>query len=153
MLNNKKGMQTIIEPGNSYKADTTIIGSGANFNGTLNCSGTIRIDGIFEGELNIDGNIIVGESGRIKGNIRAGKITIAGTVDGDVHCSGTLELMSGGKLYGDMEVKGINIEDGAIFDGKCTMLKQPAEQEEEITHEKKDQKEDSGTGGTANQQV
>lgn len=130
MLNSKRNIQTIIEPATNSKTDTTIIGSGANFNGTLNSSGIIRIDGTFEGELNIDGSVIVGESGKIKGNIKTSKITIAGTVDGNIHCSGTLELMSSGKLYGDMEVKGVNIEDGAIFDGKCTMIRPSIEPEQ-----------------------
>lgn len=129
MLSGKRNMQTIIEPGANPRADTTIIGSGADFNGTLNSPGIIRIDGSFEGELNVDGSVIVGESGKIKGNIKTSKITIAGTVDGNIHCSGTLELMSSGKLYGDMEVKGVNIEDGAIFDGKCTMIRPPSEPE------------------------
>lgn len=139
MLMNKKNMQNIIEPNTNSRTDTTIIGSGANFNGTLNSSGIIRIDGNFEGELNIDGNVIVGESGRIKGNIKASKITIAGTVDGNIHCSDTLELMASGKLYGDMEVKGVNIEDGAIFDGKCTMIRPSNEPEEEVTQGNEDQ--------------
>jgi cytoskeletal protein CcmA (bactofilin family) len=122
MFGNKKGSQTVIESSSSFKADTTIIGTSSNFNGTLNSAGVIRIDGVFGGELNIDGNVIVGENGKINGNVRASKVTIAGTVEGNVYCSGTLELTSSGKLYGDIEVKTINIEDGAIFEGKCTMV-------------------------------
>lgn len=135
MLNSKKNVQNIIESGANYRSDTTIIGSGANFNGTLNSSGIIRIDGNFEGEINIDGNVIVGESGRIKGNIKASKITIAGTVEGNIHCNGTLVLMASGKLYGDTEVKGISIEDGALFDGKCMMIKQSAAPENEALND------------------
>lgn len=122
MFTSKNDSQTVIESSSGFKADTTIIGASSNFNGTLNSTGVIRIDGVFGGELNIDGNVIVGESGKINGNIKASRVTIAGTVEGNIYCSGTLELTSSGKLYGDIEVRTINIEDGAIFEGKCTMV-------------------------------
>lgn len=124
MLNNKKGSQSIIENTPVNKADTTIIGSSSKFDGTLNTSGVVRVDGYFGGELNVEGSLIVGENGYIKGNINSDKVTIAGKVEGNIHCSGCLELTASGKLHGDIEVKNISIEDGAIFDGKCIMIQQ-----------------------------
>lgn len=134
MFTSKKGPSTVSEPANSLKRDTTIIGESSNFNGTLNSSGIIRVDGKFEGQLNADGNVIIGESGVIKGNINSSKVTIAGKVEGNINCSGLLELTSSGKLFGDIEVKNINIEDGAIFQGKCMMVQTtgaPQEDEED----------------------
>lgn len=122
MLGSKKNQQFVIEPATNNKSDTTIIGSGTNFDGTLNSSGIVRIDGTFTGELHVDGSILVGESGKIKGNIKVSKITIGGVVEGNIHCSDTLDLMASGKLHGDIEVKGVNIENGATFDGKCMMI-------------------------------
>lgn len=124
MFNSKKGPQSPIENVSPTKTETTIIGSGSKFDGTLNTSGIVRVDGYFGGELVIEGNTIVGESGYIKGNIRAEKVTIAGKVEGNIWCSGGLELTASGKLYGDIEVKSISIEDGAIFEGKCIMTQQ-----------------------------
>lgn len=122
MFNNKKGSQSIPESIQSGKADTTIIGSSSLFEGKLKSIGIIRVDGSFSGELSVEGSVIVGDGGLIKGNVKADKITIAGKVEGNIYCSGTLELTPNGKLYGDIEVKSISIEDGAVFQGKCTMI-------------------------------
>lgn len=137
MLGSKKNQQYVIESSTNNKSDTTIIGSNTNFDGTLNSSGIVRIDGTFTGELHVDGSILVGESGKIKGNIKASKITIGGVVEGNIHCSDTLDLMASGKLHGDIEVKVVNIENGATFDGKCMMISDnnTADQEAEISEE------------------
>lgn len=126
--NNKKSSQTVVESSPGNKADTTIIGSSSNFEGTLKSTGIVRVDGIFSGELNVDGNVIIGENGYIKGNINSNKVTIAGEVQGDVYCSGYLELTSSGRLRGDIEVKNVSIEDGAVFEGKCTMIQPSSSQ-------------------------
>lgn len=123
MFGNKKNSQMDINVPTSSRTATTIISSGSDFNGTLNASGIVRIDGVFSGDMNIDGSLIIGESGCIKGNIKAEKVTIAGKVEGNIYLEGTLELASSGRLFGDIEIKGINITDGAIFQGKCIMIK------------------------------
>ena len=128
MFNNKKSSQTIIETSSNNKADTTIIGSSSSFDGKLVSTGIVRIDGILSGELDVDGNIIVGENGYIKGNIRSNKVIIAGKVEGNVYSSGSLELTSSGKVYGDIEVRNVTIEDGAVFEGKCTMIQSTSSQ-------------------------
>lgn len=124
MFNNKKGPQASYDAMPPGKADTTIIGSGSKFDGTLNTNGIVRVDGIFSGELHVEGNIIIGENGYIKGNIKSDKVTIAGKVEGNIWCSGCVELTASGRLYGDIEVKNIIIEDGAVFEGKCIMSQQ-----------------------------
>lgn len=124
MFNSKKTAPIMTDTGTPNKSDTTILGSGTSFDGTMNSTGIVRVDGAFSGEMNVEGSVIIGESGYVKGNIRSGKVTIAGKIEGNVFCSTTLELTPSGKLFGDVEVKTINIEDGAIFQGKCTMLQE-----------------------------
>lgn len=126
MFNIKKNSFAEFDSVQGGKSDTTIIGSSSHFEGKLNSKGIIRVDGSFSGELNIEGDVIIGEGGNVKGTMRASKVTIAGSVEANVHCDGNLELTSNGKLYGDIEVRAIRIEDGAIFQGRCTMINEPA---------------------------
>jgi cytoskeletal protein CcmA (bactofilin family) len=101
-----------------------VIGSCSTFNGTLNSTAIVRVDGVFNGEINAEEGVIIGEGGYVKGNIKSSKVTIAGKIEGNVFCSNFLELTSSGKLLGDVKVKTLNIEEGAIFQGKCTMVQQ-----------------------------
>lgn len=99
----------------------TIIGSLTSIEGNLNASGTIRIDGRYNGDVITEIDVIVGETGVIKGNITAINITISGVVVGNMKCSGLLEILPTGQLVGDIEAKNISINTGAIFKGNCIM--------------------------------
>jgi len=105
---------------NTDKVDT-IIGKDTEFNGTLQAKGVIRIDGKVDGEVLTQGDIIVGETGKIIGDVKARHITLAGEMHGNAIVEGRLEIISTGKLFGDIEVSSLVINDGAVFDGKCEM--------------------------------
>ena len=59
--------------------------------------------------------------GKIKGNISAQSVIISGEVDGDITVTGKLELLSSGKIAGDIVAGSLVIDEGASFDGRCTM--------------------------------
>ena len=67
----------------------------------------------------------IGKKGKIKGNIAAESVSVAGSVDGDVVCSRAIEVLAGGRLAGNIRTPSLRIEEGALFDGGCSML--PAE--------------------------
>ncbi len=104
------------------KGVDTIIGRETQITGRLVAGGTIRVDGRVEGEIETDGDVVVGEPGKVAASIRARNVTIAGEVQGNIHAAGRLELVPSGKLYGDVEVAILAIEDGAIFKGMCEMI-------------------------------
>ena len=58
----------------------TIIGKGSAISGNLKVNGFIRIDGDIDGNLETDGNVIVGELARIRGNLTAKAVIIGGIV-------------------------------------------------------------------------
>jgi cytoskeletal protein CcmA (bactofilin family) len=99
----------------------TIIGPLTSIQGTLNATGTIRIDGKYNGDVNTETDVIIGETGVITGNITALNITISGMVIGNMKCGNLLELLPTGQLVGDIDAKNISINTGAIFKGKCLM--------------------------------
>ncbi|SKC63921.1 bactofilin family protein [Maledivibacter halophilus] len=99
----------------------TLIGNNANFEGTLKTSGLLRIDGLFKGDIEVNGNIIIGKEGKIVGNVKTDGIEISGIVEGNVIASEQLKISSSGKLIGDIEVGSFIVEEKAMFDGKCKM--------------------------------
>lgn len=104
----------------SDKIDT-IIGKNTIIEGTIKTEETIRIDGSLKGDIVCSGNLFIGESAELFGNIKAKNVTIAGRVEGNVNSQGQLILTSSGKLKGDIEVVNLSIEDGAFFEGSCKM--------------------------------
>jgi len=100
---------------------TSILGPGINWRGNLRGSGGIRIEGTFEGEIQIKGLIVVGETGRVTcNNMRANTVVVAGTVRGNITAE-KLEIRSTGRIWGDVVVVGFATEEGAFLRGQVRM--------------------------------
>src|SRR5260370_40285483 len=103
----------------------TVLGANSNFKGEFKSQANVRLDGTFEGNLQIDGNILVGETARITADIHAKNVSIAGAVRGNVS-GNKIQLLRTGRVWGDISANAITTEEGAFIDGKITMLGHPA---------------------------
>ncbi len=99
----------------------TIIGRETTITGDLHGSGNIRIDGRIDGKISTTGNVVIGESGNVQGDIKSGNLIVGGTVTGNVDCDGNLSIQATGQLVGDVHVRSLNIADGGIFKGRSEM--------------------------------
>jgi cytoskeletal protein CcmA (bactofilin family) len=103
----------------------TVLGASATLKGELRSQGNIRMDGVFEGTLEIDGNVLVGETAKITADINAKNISIAGAVRGNV--SGKkVQLLRTARVWGDITATAISTEEGAFIDGKIAMISHDA---------------------------
>lgn len=100
----------------------TVLGQGTEIKGNIKAEGTLRVDGSVEGEIEVNGDLIVSESGRLKANVRGRHATVAGEVNGDIDLSGRLEITPSGKIYGQIQVASLAVSEGGFFMGNCTML-------------------------------
>lgn len=98
-----------------------VIGVSAVVKGMLKSTGSIRLDGVVEGEIETSGDVIVGESGKAYANINAQGVSVSGLVKGNISASGKLEIASKGKVWGDIEVASLAIEEGGVFRGQSKM--------------------------------
>jgi cytoskeletal protein CcmA (bactofilin family) len=109
---------------NMKKDDTQIkayMGEDTVFNGSLTFEGTVRIDGSFEGQVNTEDTLIIGEKGHLKAEISAGTIVCKGRVEGTIIASKKIEIHSTSKVVGNVKSPAIYIELGGILDGGCDM--------------------------------
>jgi cytoskeletal protein CcmA (bactofilin family) len=94
---------------------------GSSFKGELEFEDTMRIDGRFNGRIRSKNELIVGESAHIEGEIHVGRIAISGTVLGKITADQRVEIHRNGKVYSDIDTPTLIIEEGALFQGNCTM--------------------------------
>jgi cytoskeletal protein CcmA (bactofilin family) len=107
---------------------STVIGEGLRIEGALiTGANTLRVDGHVIGDISIDGSIIVGESGYIKGNITVTSALFAGKIEGNVSSQSGVHLTSTGFLNGNIVASSIVIDEGAIFSGNCQMSTNPVD--------------------------
>lgn len=98
----------------------TLISKNVSIEGQVSSTGTVRFDCKVVGDINAEG-VIIGETGKIKGNIKCNEIIVSGIVEGKVTCKNTLHIKETGSQIGDVEVSSIIIDEGAKFMGNCQM--------------------------------
>ena len=99
----------------------TLIGKDTEFKGVLKDKENVRIDGKFEGEIQTEGTVIIGEDALVQANIRAKSVNIGGKVIGNISCEERVELFSSGSLEGKIKASDLTIAQGAFFNGECNM--------------------------------
>lgn len=82
----------------------------------------IRINGKFEGNLETKGNLTIGHTASILADIVGDNIIIGGKVKGRVTARERLTLLPTAIVEGDIYPARLNIAEGAILEGNCSML-------------------------------
>lgn len=99
----------------------TLISEEAHFHGVLSAKGSLRVEGVIEGDVTDAVRVEVGPRGKIKGNIAAESLILAGAVEGDVVAAHSVELFAQSRLIGDVRTPKLKIEEGAVFEGYASM--------------------------------
>ena len=105
----------------STSVDVSILSSGVKIEGKLYSEGNMRIDGKVFGDVTVNGNLTVGESSEIEGEVKAKNITLSGKIKGLVAANEKLILESRSVLEGDLSAKILVIEEGGKFEGRSNM--------------------------------
>lgn len=104
-----------------------IVGFGSEIKGEVTTTGDIRIDGTLQGNISVKGKIVIGETGRIVGNVICKQCDVIGVVEGNITTYDLLSLKANCNVQGDMLCTKLSIEPSAKFSGKCDMNQQLSE--------------------------
>ncbi|MBU1213835.1 MAG: polymer-forming cytoskeletal protein [Gammaproteobacteria bacterium] len=109
----------------------SLIGVGTRVNGDLHFSGGLRIDGEVTGSVIADpakaSTLVLSEQARVHGEISVTHLVVNGMVTGPVQASEYLELQSKAKVTGDVRYKTLEIQLGAIVEGKLVHINEASE--------------------------
>jgi cytoskeletal protein CcmA (bactofilin family) len=98
----------------------TIVGIDTRLVGKVSAKGTIRVDGIVEGDVQADW-VVVGETGKIVGNTCARGMVVGGSVEGNIEATEAVELKQKAMMVGEIHAPKLGISEGAVFDGRARM--------------------------------
>jgi excisionase family DNA binding protein len=106
------------------KAEEKVLDVDAEMQGNLSFKEAVnlKINGKFEGNLETKGNLTVSQSALVIGDIVGDNIVIGGKVKGQVTAKERLTLLPTAVIEGNIYPAKLNIAEGAIFEGKCSML-------------------------------
>ena len=101
-----------------------ILGPGTQLEGIIHSEGILRIDGFLNGGVAIAQEVLIGKTGKVKGDIKAKTVAVSGNVTGNITALNSIKMLPDAEVYGDIETKYLSILPGAIFQGNCTMKKE-----------------------------
>jgi len=106
---------------NEGSSEINKILSGTELNGDLVSDSNIIIEGDVIGNVSCSGKVLVGASGKIKGNLVCVNAEIEGTLHGELTIENLLVMRSTARIKGDIQATKLTIEEGAYFEGSCVM--------------------------------
>ena len=110
------------------------VGHGTSLTGDTTFQMMLRVDGHLTGTVTSEGGtLMVGNNGQLDANVAVGIAQINGTVNGDIVATEKIQLGRTARVVGNVSTPKLIIEDGAIFEGGCTMLKAREAQEKKTS--------------------
>ncbi|MBF0237199.1 MAG: polymer-forming cytoskeletal protein [SAR324 cluster bacterium] len=91
--------------------------------GEVYCDGVVYINGNIDGTVVSEGELLIGQSGNVKGNIHGNNVIVGGHIEGSMKVDRQLEILKNGHIQGTILVPpgGMMVHQGAVLEGKCQM--------------------------------
>ena len=113
-LNEDKGVSDVFRPAKG--SAKVVIGNGVSITGEIKKADEVQIDGEADVTMKTD-NVLIGNTGKCKGNIETHNADIWGSFDGDLKASGTLTIQEEGIATGTIEYQKMQIKLGGKLSG------------------------------------
>ncbi|MBT5338423.1 polymer-forming cytoskeletal protein [Candidatus Falkowbacteria bacterium] len=106
---------------NENVVDDTVIGQSIKIEGDLVSNGSITVEGEVIGSVKTEQTLKIGERAKVKAEVNANEAFVSGKVSGNIVVKGKLELSNTAEVNGDIEASTLQIDAGAVFNGRCSM--------------------------------
>ena len=111
----------------TMKEPLNYIAPDVEFEGKIDCEGSIRIDGTCRGVIDSKDSITIGNSARVFGTVRAQNLIVNGRVEGDLITNGRIAVLSEGEIEGEIFTPPgcLFVARGGVFQGGLRTEKPP----------------------------
>jgi cytoskeletal protein CcmA (bactofilin family) len=127
---------------------TTVIADDLEIKGTIKFKSSVMLKGVFEGEIQSEGLLVVGPTARVTAAITTKTLVSQGEITGNVTAGEQVTLKGTATHTGDLKAPFITIDNGAVFNGAAVMeRKQRTERPVETCEEEPMADHETGTSG------
>ena len=106
--------------------EVCVLAAGSTVEGNVKIGSNLRLEGEINGDLACNGKLVLSKTAIVTGNIICSELLSEGKINGNVIAKSLVSLAENAILNGDVQCSQLQIDKGAIFNGKCTMLKKEA---------------------------
>ncbi|MEM7583534.1 MAG: polymer-forming cytoskeletal protein [Acidobacteriota bacterium] len=114
------------KPAKTQQSESTHIAKGSKVVGKISGTADLVIDGLVDGEVELESRVVIGPEGRVEGKVLARSVEVGGHVLGNVRGLERVEVLASGSLEGDVLSPRVVIAEGAFFKGKVEMTENVA---------------------------
>jgi len=102
---------------------TGFFAQGVEIQGEIRFKETLRVDGRIRGTVRGDGELVVGATGEVEGEIAVAVLSVSGRIKGTLRVKERLEVHEGGRVEGDVLLgrPGLVVHDGGVMEAKVQM--------------------------------
>lgn len=97
--------------------NATVLAPEDSVSGKLQLRGSGQVLGSFSGQIECDGDLLIGPEARVEADIRGARVTVAGLVRGNIVAETRLKITSTGRLEGDATVGALVVQEGGVHHG------------------------------------
>lgn len=97
------------------------VGEKLSIKGEIVGEGDLELAGRFEGIVNVNGRVVVGERAEVDADISASMIVVGGKVRGNLNATGRVEILPQGVLTGNLKSGSFAAADGALVKGEIVV--------------------------------
>jgi cytoskeletal protein CcmA (bactofilin family) len=105
----------------------TVIGSDVHLKGGIQGQSDMEIHGTVEGDVKLEGRLLIGEDGKLTGDVWATSVVVQGEVLGNVTAREKVQLGASSKMKGNLRANSLSIQEGALFEGRVAETPTPSE--------------------------
>ncbi|MBN1231654.1 MAG: polymer-forming cytoskeletal protein [Anaerolineales bacterium] len=121
MFRRKEDVNAATQTVQAVERITSVLGDGTIWTGKLSGVGGVRIEGAFDGEILLEGMLVVGATGRVTcEHVRAKTVIVAGAVRGDITAE-KVDIRETGRVWGNVVTTAFSTEEGAFLRGQIRM--------------------------------
>jgi cytoskeletal protein CcmA (bactofilin family) len=106
---------------------------GSKITGKVSFEGPARIDGEVDGEISAKDSLMISETAVVTAQIRAASVSVAGKVSGDIVATQRIEIRPNAKVSGNLTAPVLVVQEGAVFEGHCSMQPEGTREDRKIT--------------------
>jgi cytoskeletal protein CcmA (bactofilin family) len=102
---------------------TGFIGEGVEMQGEIRFKDTLRVDGKLRATITSDGELVIGPTGEVEGEITVTAATVSGRLRGNLRIKERLEVHGGGRVEGEVLLgrPGLVVHDGGVVEATVRM--------------------------------
>ena len=110
---------TLVSSNGKDSQETCVVAAGTTIEGKFSSTENVRLDGKVKGEVKCSQRLVMGETGKVEGNVRTKDGIIMGTVEGELIAEGSLHLKATAMIRGTITAKTLMVDEGAKYVGEC----------------------------------